>query len=111
VYTKGEESDDLYLIETGELEAWLELSGGRSMRLRTMGAGSVVGESGLYLGAKRSASVRTTQPSVLYRLSVPALEKMTSEAPELSTAFHQFVARLLADRMVNTTSAAQMLFY
>ena len=57
------------------------------------------------------ASVRTTRPSVLYRLSIPALERMTREAPELAAAFHQFVARLLADRMVNTTSAAQMLFY
>jgi hypothetical protein len=36
---------------------------------------------------------------------------MTREAPELAAAFHQFVARLLADRMVNTTSPAQMLFY
>ncbi|MFT3772728.1 MAG: SulP family inorganic anion transporter [Minicystis sp.] len=111
VYKKGEESKDLYLIQKGELEAWLELAGGRTMRLRTMGAGSVVGESGLYLGARRSASVRTTRPSVLYRLSIPALERMTREAPELAAAFHQFVARLLADRMVNTTSAAQMLFY
>jgi SulP family sulfate permease len=111
VYKKGEESKDLYLIESGELEAWLELAGGRTMRLRTMGAGSVVGESGLYLGARRSASVRTTRRSVMYRLSIPALEKMTQEAPALAAAFHKSVARLLADRMVHTTSAAQMLFY
>lgn len=111
IYQKGEVSKDLYLIQKGELEAWLELEGGRSMRLRTMGAGSVVGESGLYLGAPRSASVRATRASVLYRLSIPALDRMTREAPELAAAFHQFVARLLADRMVNTTSPAQMLFY
>lgn len=110
IYKKGEASNDLYLIESGEVEAWLDLANG-PMRLRTMGAGSVVGESGLYLGQARSASVRATQPSVLYRLSIPALERMTREAPELAAAFHQFVARLLADRMVNTTSAAQMLFY
>lgn len=76
-----------------------------------MGAGSVVGESGLYLGQSRSASVRTTRPSVLYRLSTAALKRMTGQAPELAAAFHQFVVRLLAERMVNTTSAAQMLFY
>jgi SulP family sulfate permease len=111
LYRKGDLSDDLYLIESGELEAWLELDGGRSMRLRTMGSGSVVGESGLYLGQRRSASVRTTRASVLYRLSSTALSRMTAEAPGLAAAFHQFVARLLADRMVNTTSAAQMLFY
>jgi SulP family sulfate permease len=111
VYKKGDVSNDLYLIESGELEAWIELADGRSMRLRTMGPGTVVGESGLYLGAKRSASVRTTKPSVLYRLSFTALQRMTREAPELAAAFHEFVARLLADRIVHTTSAAQMLFY
>jgi CRP-like cAMP-binding protein len=51
------------------------------------------------------------RPSVLYRLSASALARMTEEAPELAAAFHQFVARLLADRIVHTTSAAQMLFY
>jgi SulP family sulfate permease len=111
IYRKGEESKDLYLIDKGELEAWLDLEDGRTLRLRTMGAGSVVGESGLYLDARRSASVRATRPSRLYRLSIPALDRMTREAPELAAAFHRFVARLLADRMVNTTSAAQMLFY
>ncbi len=118
LYCKGDLAADLYLIESGELEAFLELAGpdgghttSRTLRLRTMGAGSVVGESGLYLGARRSASVRTTKPSVLYRLSVDALERMTAEAPELAAAFHQFVARLLADRIVHTTSAAQMIFY
>lgn len=111
IYRKGEESQDLYLIESGELTAWIELEDGSETRLRTMGAGTVVGESGLYLGARRSASVRATQPSVLYRLSLTALDRMTREAPELAAAFHQFIARQLADRMVNTTSPAQMLFY
>jgi SulP family sulfate permease len=76
-----------------------------------MGPGSVVGEAALYLGAARSASVRTTRPSTLYRLSMPALERMTYEAPRLAAVFHQFVAKLLAERLVNTTSATQMAFY
>jgi hypothetical protein len=36
---------------------------------------------------------------------------MGRDAPELAAALHQFVARLLADRLVHTTSAAQMCFY
>jgi SulP family sulfate permease len=111
LYRAGEESNDLYLIESGEAEAWLDVGGGRHRRLRAMGPGAVVGESGLYLGARRSASVRTTMPSTLRRLSGPALERMTAEAPELAAAFHRFVAVMLADRMVSTTSATQMLFH
>jgi SulP family sulfate permease len=111
LFRHGERTNDLYLIESGELEAWIELADGRTKRLRTMGPGSVVGESALYLGGARSASVRTTRPSTLYRLTMPALERMTHEAPRLAAAFHQFVAKMLAERLVNTTSAAQMVFY
>jgi SulP family sulfate permease len=111
LFLAGDEAAELFLVESGEVEAWLKVAGGRERRLRSMGPGTVVGESALYLGGRRSASVRTTQPSVLYRLSGAALERMTSEAPELAAAFHRFVAAMLADRMVSTTSAAQMLFH
>ena len=111
VFRQGETSNDLYLIESGEMAAWLTLEGGREKRLRAMGPGSVVGEAGIYLGATRSASVRATRPSVLYRLSMSSLERMTREAPSLAGDFHRFVARLLAERVVNTTSESQMRFY
>ena len=63
--------------------------------------------------ASRSAlaTVRATRPSVLYRLTTDKLAKMAEEAPELEAAFHHFVATILAERMVTTTTAAQMLFY
>ena len=111
LYRRGDVSDDLILIESGELVAWIEVEEGRSKRLRTMGAGSVVGEAGLYLGQPRSASVRASRPSVLHRLTADSLRRMTREAPELAAALHQYVARLLAERVVETTSTAQMLFY
>jgi SulP family sulfate permease len=111
LYRRGDLADDLVLIESGEVVAWIEVDEGRSKRLRTMGAGSVVGEAGLYLGQPRSASVRTSRPSVLHRLTAASLRRMTRDAPELAAALHQYVARLLAERVVETTSAAQMVFY
>lgn len=110
IYRQGDVSKDLYLIESGELTAWLELEGGKTKRLRTMGPGTVVGESGLYLGARRSATVVTLCPTVLYRLSLDALERMTREAPHLAASFHQFVVCLLAERMVLATGASKTLF-
>ncbi|MFO0759741.1 MAG: SulP family inorganic anion transporter [Byssovorax sp.] len=111
LFKQGESSNDLYLIESGEVAAWLTLDGKREKRLRTMGPGSVVGEAALYLGAPRSASVRASRPSVLYRMREGALERMTEEAPHLAATFHHFVAQLLAERVVNTTTEAQMVFY
>jgi SulP family sulfate permease len=110
LYRQGDVSKDLYLIESGELTAYLELDGGKMKRLRTMGPGTVVGESGLYLGARRSATVVTLCPTTLYRLSLDSLDRMTREAPHLAAAFHQFVVCLLAERMVVTTGASKTLF-
>ncbi len=110
IYRQGDVSKDLYLIESGELTAWLELGGDKTKRLRTMGPGTVVGESGLYLGARRSATVVTLCPTILYRLSHDSLERMTREAPQLAAAFHQFVVCLLAERMVLATGASKSLF-
>ncbi len=111
VFHEGERSGDLYLIESGEVAALHLIDGDREKRLRTMGPGSVVGEAGLYLGALRSASVKTTRASVLYRLTTARLAQMTREAPALAAAFHRYVAELLAERVVNTTTEAQMVFY
>jgi len=110
LFRQGDASKDLYIIESGELTAWLEIDGKKTKRLRTMGPGSVVGESGLYMDATRSATVTTNGPAILYRLSVDALRRLTREAPELAAAFHQLVARLLAQRIVNTTNPVKSLF-
>lgn len=110
IYRQGDPSPDLYLIESGEVEIWHGRVGkGRSTRLLTVGAGSMVGEAGVYLGAKRSASVRATQPCVLLRLSVSALDRLTRADPALAARLHRHVATLLAERMVSTTNAAQTL--
>jgi SulP family sulfate permease len=58
---QSENSECLYFIESGLVSAQLELDSGRSMRLRTQGPGTVVGEVGLFLGGRRTASV--TSPS------------------------------------------------
>jgi SulP family sulfate permease len=111
LYHAGEVADDLFLIESGEVAAWIETAEGRTRRLRTMGAGGVVGEAGVYLKQPRSATVRATRASVLHRLSATSVQRMTAEAPELAAVLHQHVARLLAERMVETTSIEQREFY
>ncbi|WP_148314637.1 SulP family inorganic anion transporter [Sorangium cellulosum] len=110
LFRQGDISKDLYLIESGELTAWLEIDGRKIKRLRTMGPGSVVGESGLYMGEKRSATVTASRQATLYRLSEEALRRLTDEAPELAAAFHHFVVTLLARRIVHSTGPVKSLF-
>ena len=96
---QGDPSSELFFIEKGKVKVIVELDNGRTMRIRTMGAGTVVGEIGLYLDQQRLASVVTEEPCTIYRLSEAALHKMERENSALASAFHEFMARVLAERV------------
>jgi SulP family sulfate permease len=109
VIRQGDPPRGLYFIESGQLTAELEQEDGKVIRLRRMGAGTVVGEVGLYVGSPASASVVTNQPSTIYYLSVDSLKRMEQIAPELAAAFHKFIACVLGERLVDQTAALQAL--
>ena len=99
IIRQGEPSEDLYFLESGRLTAQFVRPEGRSVRLRTMGPGTVVGEITMYLGTVRTASVVSEAPSKLYRLTRSSLEEMERRDPQLASAVHRLFARLLADRL------------
>ncbi len=96
---QGDAAHELFFIESGRVKVLVQLGQGRSMRVRTMGAGTIVGEIGLYLKQRRLASVITEEPSIVHRLSADALERMEKENPALASAFNEFMVRVLAERI------------
>jgi SulP family sulfate permease len=100
---QSERSEALYFIESGRVTARLEFEDGRTLRLRTMGAGTVVGEVGLFLGGVRTASVVTDKPCTIYRLSHDSLARMNLENPDLALAFHRYLICLLAERLTSSS--------
>ena len=107
--TEGETSEALYLVEHGQFTVIRELDDGHTRRIRTMGAGTIIGELGLYRQAVPMASVVADQPSRVYQLSRVALDRMQTDDPALAAKFHQFIARLIAERLVTTSEAVDML--
>jgi SulP family sulfate permease len=100
---QGEEADRLYFIVLGTVSIYLEMEGGRRVRLQTLGLGTAVGEPGLYLGTTCSASVIADSPVIAYRLTRNALSEMKEKEPELAATFHEFAALLLSERLAATT--------
>ena len=96
---QGEAAQELFFIESGTVKVMVQLDSGRVMRVRTMGAGTVVGEIGLYLNQQRLASVITGEPCAIYRLTAKALKLMEEENPALASAFNEFMVRVLAERV------------
>jgi len=106
---QGEKTPGLYFIESGRVTVQVEQANGQTVRVRTMQAGTIVGETGLYLGAKASATVVTDAPATLYFLSASNLQRMENEAPALAAAFHKFVAQHLSEHLAETTQVVQSL--
>jgi sulfate permease, SulP family len=98
LFREGDVSDALFLVAVGRLRVAIEGDGGER-RLRSMVAGSFVGEIGLYSQEPRSASVIAEQDALIYRLSASALERLTTTDSALVAAFHALLFRLSAERL------------
>ena len=105
---QGEPSKGLYFIEEGEVTVTVEEEG-KTVRIRKIGAGTVIGEIGLYLGTHATATVLVDQPGTFFLLSKQNLMDMEKDEPEIAAAFHKFIAQLLSERVLSTTNTMQAL--
>lgn len=99
VIRQGAEPEDLYFIEQGKVSLLLETPDGSSICLRTFSPGVVVGEIAFYLNQRHSASLVTEGHATLWRLSRGSLAKMAAETPTTAASFHQYLVRILAERL------------
>jgi CRP-like cAMP-binding protein len=99
-----------HFIELGTVVVCLETEGGERVCPQTLGLGTAVGESRLYLGATTTASVITESPTIAYRLTRAALSRVKEEEPVLAATFHEFVAHLLSERLTATTRTLEAVF-
>jgi hypothetical protein len=85
---EGDVADAVYVLVTGEVDVRAKGEGRRSHHLRTMGPRSYFGEIGLLRGINRTATVRATEPSLLWRIGADefraALEAGTASTSMLS---------------------------
>ncbi len=78
---QGKRESELYFLESGKVNVFVELDRGGQMRVRTLEAGTVVGEIGLYLHWRRTASVIVEEKGAAYRLTAVQLRKWKRRTP------------------------------
>lgn len=99
LFKQGDHADAVYLIERGRVTVSLPLAGGESMRLRSFGAGTLVGEMGLYTEQARTADVLADEMTIVWRLTYDALRRLEHEDADAARQFHRFVVMVLASRL------------
>ncbi|OFW72791.1 MAG: hypothetical protein A2W02_04795 [Alphaproteobacteria bacterium RBG_16_64_48] len=99
LFHQGEPSDSVVLQASGSVAITIIDEHGRPIRLRRMIGHTVVGEMGFYRRVPRAASVIAEGPTVIYRLTRAAFDKMQAEDPTAAAALHKLIIRLLSDRL------------
>jgi SulP family sulfate permease len=102
---EGDPPDDLFVLESGRLRVEMVTPDGTRMRLKTVHAGVVVGEIGLYTGAPRTADVVAEAPSVVLRLRRASIARLESEEPDTAAALHRWLATMLSERLTDSQRA------
>jgi SulP family sulfate permease len=106
---EGESSQDLYFIASGLLSVQRQLPNGQLVRLHTMCHSSVIGELNFYIGGSRSADVVAIEASTVYRLPASRLAEMKAQDPEFWGLLNQWIATLLAERLLLANRTIEVL--
>jgi len=96
--TQGQPSNGLFLVESGRVSVELDTGSGTA-RLRSMGAGALVGEIALYLGGLCTASVVADSDVVALRLSPEDFAAIQKEDPVAASALNRLTTAVLAARL------------
>jgi SulP family sulfate permease len=102
VVKEGEKAKALYFVEKGKLTVQLEQAEGTSLRLRTIGAGSVVGAAAMFMDEahhNQLATVTVDETATLHMLPVEALDQMRRENIAAALAFQTFMLSYLGERL------------
>jgi len=96
---QGDAANSMHFILEGRVGIIIDLGDGRTMRVRSLGRHTTVGEMGLITQRPRSATIQAEAPSVLYELTADAYEKIKNEQPALSQALLGYVVAVMAERL------------
>jgi sulfate permease, SulP family len=86
IAAQGDPADCMHFILEGRVAVIVTMRDGRTIRVRSLGFHTTIGEMGLISRRNRSATIKAEADSVLYALNVKADQRIARENPALSHA-------------------------
>ena len=96
---QGAPANSMHFVVEGRVGIIVDVGNGRSVRVRSLGRHTTIGEMGLITGHPRSATVRAETPSVAYALRAATFERLKAEHPVLAQALLMYVIGVMAERL------------
>ncbi|TPX33320.1 hypothetical protein SmJEL517_g03772 [Synchytrium microbalum] len=105
IFTQGDLAAEMYFVCRGQADAYDELDPTKSYA--KFGPGTFFGEVGLLYSQRRTASVRTTMETLVFKLTKADLDAVLTEYPEINDRI-QAEARKRSDIIEERTRAQQL---
>jgi SulP family sulfate permease len=96
---QGDAADSMHFILEGRVGIIVDQGEHRSVRVRSLGARTTIGEMGLITHRPRSATIQAEAPSILYEFRTGDFEQLQRERPALSLALMRYVTAVMAERL------------
>jgi SulP family sulfate permease len=96
---EGDPPSSMHFILEGRIGIVVEPADGRTIRLRSLGPHTTIGEMGLITGRPRSATIAAEADSVLYELSAEAYARIKRDDPALSQALLGYIVAVMSERL------------
>lgn len=99
VFSCGEQSDEVFFVRRGQVQAMLPLKGGKRHHLATFGQGDFFGELSFLDRGARSADVEAKSTADLYALSRARFDEQAAKSDRLGTVVFSRLALAIGDRL------------
>lgn len=99
---RGSAGGDVYIVESGRFDVFIEGEAGARHRVRSFMAGAVIGELAHLLAVPRQADVVARCDSVVMCLSAEVISGLPQKDPALAAAVYRLLAVELATKVVRT---------
>lgn len=109
VMRQGDESAEMFFVESGRIKILLKTNDQREIRLGSMTGGTLIGEVGFYVGGPRTASAVAEFSVRVFVLTRQKLAEMECNDGKLAQALNSTVIRLLSERLTATNRLIQRL--
>ena len=109
IVRRGEDGQSVYLLTRGEVSVTVDLPGGGSTRVATLGPGMTFGEMAMLGESVRSANVQADSDVECWEVTMTDLVRLGESDPHLRSIMYENLARKLASNLRSANAEVRAL--
>ena len=97
IVREGDSDLDFYIVYSGKAEVWVRKNRPVPSKIAELQPGDFFGEIGFLMGTPRTASIRTSVRSTVFRFELDAFKRLLERHPQLNERLRRIASQRLRD--------------